>query len=224
MRRAGIVLACALAARLVATAHAHAQACDGDTCIPEPPPADDAPFVEPSFAREQTTPPPSASAPLLLWPDEAPPLRGLVHRPRFRRGRDMPILGTGVGLLLAGLIGQLALGIDDQLARHCQTFSRGPGFASQGCDAWPFALIPMAGGLFATIAHPAAERSSTNGSAVLAASLLSVEQLIGVIVLAFAVHGYTEDVEPTESGPFARLRARPFASTTSAGLVIEADL
>lgn len=157
-----------------------------------------------------------------LWPREPERLELAVLEPRLRRGKDEGLLGAGVGLALAGLLGGFVVGIDDALSPRCSGL--GPSEPTVSCGAGGLSLIPIVGGLLAGTVEIDRPRRSGAGS-VLAGIGLGAAQIAGLIITIVAVHGSTEDLVSAwdlEGG--GELALVPWGDPWGAGIAIAGRL
>lgn len=165
-------------------------------------------------ARSAARAEPSEDA-LDLWPDPPASLSLGIEEPRLTRGRDAGLIGVGLALAIVGLGGSIGLGIYDAAHASCLGAPvRGLGEQPTACDAGGLALVPVVGGLLASTVALGGRRVS-NGGTILAGALLGGAQLVGIVLLMVAVHGYTEDVVP------AGVRLSPYADQAGGGLSLE---
>ncbi|MDQ3035937.1 MAG: hypothetical protein M3Y87_26270, partial [Myxococcota bacterium] len=155
----------------------------------------------------------------LLWP-AAPDLSLAILEPRVVRGADQGLLVTGLSFFAAGYVSAILIGVIDQSARNCSTFGGGFGGSSVGCDTWPTAFVPVAGGMLAGKFN-----GSRTGSVlgIIVGPIVGIIQLAGLSILLHAVIFQTEEVVSGVAVGDARISFAPYASDSEGGAAMRVD-
>lgn len=208
---------------------------EGDSCLAPytagygvppagwPAPEAGATTTEPGGAR--AAPAFVVSAPAQLrWPDEPASLDRAVISPRLVRGIDEGLVTAGLSIFLGGYVGGLILGGVDQAARNCQRF--GTVFEpSVACESWPYAFIPIVGGVLAGTINEVEGPSSRNPALGFALGLpLMAVQLFGLTLTGIALFGSTETMVPGARGGEPTISVLPYATDREAGTWLRIEL
>lgn len=210
--RLAVLLVSGMSALVVPSA-AHAQ-CAGEDCEVVPPPSS-APATRSTLSSTD-----------LLWPAAPPSHAGVVERPYLRRGKDVGLIIASATVLSVGMAGALVIGGMDQIVQNCFDTSPSAGsrsFSPVPCDSAPLALVPLAGGILSGTVSLNGSRTSTTLGAIVG-PLVLITQLVGLSILLFAIHGYTEDIVPSVSVADVRVQVLPYASASEGGLSVAVEL
>ncbi|WP_236518607.1 hypothetical protein [Sandaracinus amylolyticus] len=206
---------------------------EGDACVPPytahyglpaewanaPAPADD-------LAVVPTTTRPSSTQPALAWPDEPRSLNEAIVSPRLERGTDDGLLVAGLSTFLGGYLGGFILALADEAARNCQEF--GPvSFGSVGCESWPYAFIPVVGGVLAGTIIEREGACCRNVALGIGFGLpLAAIQGFGLTLMALALFGGAEHLVPGETGgvEVAGVSITPYFTSTEGGTWLRVEL
>ncbi|AKF10540.1 hypothetical protein [Sandaracinus amylolyticus] len=207
---------------------------EGDACVPPytahyglpeewanaPPPADDLVQVPSSMRAPGTT-----TSPALAWPDEPRSLADAIVSPRLERGTDDGLLVAGLTALLGGYVGGFVLALADEAARNCQQF--GPvSFGSVGCESWPYAFIPVVGGVLAGTVIERENACCRNVALGIGLGLpLAAIQGFGLALMTIALFGGAEHLVPGEiGGEHASVALTPYFTGTEGGTWLRVEL
>lgn len=167
-----------------------------------------------------------ASAPVeLRWPDEPPGLRNAIISPRLEAGVDEGLLTAGLSLFLGGYLGGLVLGGIDEAAQNCQSFALGFFDPSVGCGSWPYAFIPVAGGVLAGSLVEAEGACCRNAALGIGIGIpLAAVQIFGLTLTGLAIFGGTETLVPGRRGGEPTFAIVPYATEREAGTWLRVEL
>ncbi len=245
----GIAVACTLAVLLAASAAA-AQECaegrarvDGHCCWPAQSWSETdhacvgAPTCPPTFAEEGETcvaraPAPDAAAPAAVAPPSAPPSATAwptvgasepagVRNPEMTRGLDGGLLAAGLVVFLSGYGLAIATGIADEVSAACRS-TMGPPLP---CGTWPFAFVPLVGGVLSGTLETGPKRSEIYLGLGMGITATIVE-VTGAIILLVALAGHVDDVRPRSHarGPSPSWSLAPGPAGSEVGLGVRLSL
>jgi hypothetical protein len=156
----------------------------------------------------------------ILWPTTTPDVA--LRHPILRRGRDVGILTAGILLLTVGASIGVGMAANDALNGNCISF-RPVGFGVSSthvsCDTGYLAFVPVAGSMLVGSLNLHGPAPDTGW--IVLGSLAVVPQIVGLILVMFAAHGYTEDLVSLDDTDEASVTFVPLVSGTELGGMLE---
>ena len=160
----------------------------------------------------------------LHWPDEPLELHAAVISPRLERGMDDGLLAAGLSLFLGGYVGGFVIAGIDEVSENCARFDRGF-FEPSGCGSWPYAFIPVVGGVLAGSVIELDVGCCRDAALGVGAGIpLALVQLFGLTLVGLAVFGETETLVPGRRGGEATVSILPYATEREAGTWLRVEL
>jgi hypothetical protein len=197
------------------------------------PPTSDLALDVPPAPDLATTFAPGTSSPLVVaaaaprtatsWPPSPPDLERALVDPLIVHGTDETLLLGGLLTLAGGYLTGILFAFVDEAAQNCGTFAAGF-FGPTACGSYPYAFIPVAGGLVAGFTQLAPNSNRTNVALAFGVQLpAAMVQILGLVITMMAGFGHTEEAVPSGAVSIggAQISIAPYATDSQGGLWLD---